>query len=206
MNNWYKYIAVSDLTLIDLLESLLSNKKLILFEEFISLGNYSVLRGIENARGGLVQALTITQPDRAIKRSDVWIITRRSSRYIHIENRFTSDTLKIPLRAVKPALRRVSLINRIDVSDTLDYVIVDGFESEREYFRLSRMNLPGAKKPLSWNRWGNYVRDRLSHLALVRRIDLSAPGTHALAFYSDNSFAPPGVAWAIKVDRELSKI
>lgn len=206
MNNWFKYIAVNDLTLIDILENLLSNKKLILFDEFVSLGNYNVLRGIETAKGVSVQALTITQPNRAIKKSDIWIVMGRNSRYIHTKNRFLSHTLRIPLHAVEPALRRVSLVDRVDITDTLDYVIVERFENEREYFRLLKMSLPEVREPSNWNNWRNYVRDRLSNLALVRRIDLSAPGTRALAFYSDIPFAPPGVAWSIKAGIKQSKI
>jgi len=206
VNNWFKYIAVNDLTLIDILENLLSNKKLILFDEFVSLGNYNVLRGIETAKGVSVQALTITQPNRAIKKSDIWIVMGRNSRYIHTKNRFLSHTLRIPLHAVEPALRRVSLVDRVDITDTLDYVIVERFENEREYFRLLKMSLPEVREPSNWNNWRNYVRDRLSNLALVRRIDLSAPGTRALAFYSDIPFAPPGVAWSIKAGIKQSKI
>ncbi|RLE70469.1 MAG: hypothetical protein DRJ37_06470, partial [Thermoprotei archaeon] len=202
--NWFKYIAVSDLSLIDLLEELLKSSKLLPVSEFLPKYGAEILRGVETARGGKVQALTISRPERAIKREDVWVIRGIQKEFLEVEDRYTKRKLKIPNDAVVPALRRISLIDKIDITNCLDYIVIDRFPNIREFFTTSVMKF---KPPQNfWNKWRPYVKNRLGHLALVRRADLSAPGTCLLAFYSETQMAPPGVAWSIKIDKENAKI
>lgn len=154
------------------------------------------VEGVESRRGK-VQNLTISQVDRAIKKSDVWVIGRVQGRVV-VENRFTQDRLSIPLRALRPALRRVAYVNTLDISDKLDYVVVADFPEVKRFLSA------GVEKMKAysgfWDRWRTYVEDRMSRLALVRRADVSAPGTCLLAFFSRTPFAPPGVAWSINVE------
>jgi tRNA threonylcarbamoyladenosine modification (KEOPS) complex Pcc1 subunit len=204
-DNWFKYIAVSDLSLIDLLEELLSSDRLIALHSLLATLNAEVLRGIETARGGKIQALTITQPGRAIKKEDVWVIEESTENYLKVKDRYIERTLTIPLTSVLHTLRRVALIDKIDVSGDLDYVVINEFPNVKKFLTTGVMTF---KPPQGfWNRWKSYVEERLSYLALVRRADISAPGTCLLAFYSDVPMAPPGVTWSVKVkDREAAKI
>lgn len=201
-SNWFRYIAVSDLNLIDLKDKLLGYDKLIKFNELLEKLNTTVLRGIETARGGKVQGLTISRPDRAIKRNDEWVIDEERSDQIIARNRFTEKKIKIPLNTVKRALRRVSLIDRIDVTDSSDYVLIDSFREEEDYFKHSL----SAVRPEKWETWQKFVKDRMCNLALVRRTDISARRTHALAFFSSNLIAPSGLAWAVKTEDESARI
>lgn len=200
--NWFKYIAVSDLSLIDLADKLLGSNKLIKFKELTGKLNAEVLRGIETARGGKIQGLTISRPYRAIKKNDEWIIAEERGNYIIARNRFTEKEIKIPLNKVMRALRRVSLTDRIDITDSSDYVLIDSFKEEKDYFE----NSLSAVKPEKWETWQKFVKNRMCHLAIVRRTDISARGTHALAFSSSNLIAPSGLAWAIKTEDESAKI
>ena len=201
-SNWFKYIAVSDLSLVDLAEQLLASHTLIRFSDFLLRVNTKVTRGIETARGGKVQILTILRQERAIKKSDEWVVVEKVGDGIIARNRFTGKDIRIPLNAIRPALRRTSLVDKIDVTDELDYVLTNHFEGEEEYFR----NSLSRSKPPNWEKWLKYVNGRLCHLAIVRRADLAAPGTCALAFYSSIPMVPPGISWAIKIEDEDAKI
>lgn len=152
-----------------------------------------------------IQALTITQPGRAIKKEDVWVIEESTENYLKVKDRYIERTLTIPLTSVLHTLRRAVLIDKIDVSGDLDYVVINEFPNVKKFLTTGVMTF---KPPQGfWNRWKSYVEERLSHLALVRRADISAPGTCLLAFYSDVPMAPPGVTWSVKVkDREAAKI
>jgi len=199
VENWFEFIAVGDEIEID---TVLSSDKLIKFSDLIKKLNIKIFEGIESRKGGKVQYLTITRPERAIKRSDIWTITKETQDFILAENRVTGNRVLIPKNSLKPALRRIALVDRIDISNNTDYVIVNGFKDEDKYFILDLEK----GKPKDWNVWRDYVEKRLTHLLILRRGDISASGTCAIAFYSTKPVAPPGVAWAIKCDNETSKI
>lgn len=204
INNWFKYLSVGDPELVGLLENLLKSGRLTTFNSLLTACKAGIVRGVETGRGGKVQALTITRAERAIKREDVWIMRRIDGNSIVIEDRHTKRILKVPLQAARPALRRISLISKIDVTDNLDYVIVNTFPQISEF---TTTVITEFKPPQGfWDRWRSYVEERLSHLVLMRRADLSAPGTRLLAFYSEIPMAPPGVAWSIKISDVDAKI
>lgn len=204
VSNWFSYIAISDLALPDLAEKFFDSDNFITFSDFLQKSNIEIIRGIETSRGGKVQALTISKPEIAIKKSDEWIIKEIDKRSLTVENRFTGKALTIPLSAVHPALRRISQINKIDVSNTPDYVVTNEFSRIEEF----TAGVQARFKPAAgfWNKWKTYVEDRLSSLSLVRRADISAPGTCLLAFYSQEPIAPPGLAWSVKANHEQAKI
>ncbi|MEM2585059.1 MAG: N-6 DNA methylase, partial [Thermoproteota archaeon] len=198
VRNLFPLIAFKNKWLIDFWEDFVqkAGSNLISFRELLDQLDANSVEGVESRRGK-VQNLTISQVDRAIKKSDVWVIGRVQGRVV-VENRFTQDRLSIPLRALRPALRRVAYVNTLDISDKLDYVVVADFPEVKRFLSA------GVEKMKAysgfWDRWRTYVEDRMSRLALVRRADVSAPGTCLLAFFSRTPFAPPGVAWSINVE------
>ena len=204
VSNWFSYIALSDLALPDLVKSLFDSDKITTFKDFLKKFKIEVVEGVESRRGGKIQALTISKPEIAIKKSDEWIIKKIDNSSLTAENRFTGKALTIPLSAVRPALRRISQINKIDISNIPDYVVVNDFPEAKEFIAGAQARF----KPTAgfWNRWKVYIEERMSHLALVRRADISALGTYLLAFYSQESIAPPGLAWSVKANHEQAKI
>lgn len=200
--NWFRYIATKDLSLSDVLDEVLPEEITIQLTRLMSSLNGEIIRGIETSRGVQVQAMTICHPDRAIKKFDEWIMNMVTERALLAKNRFTQAEIEIPLSAVRRALRRVAQIRKIDITNMTDYVIVDNFEQARQYFRQSIQRV----HPPRWSDWREYVEQRMSKLAVVRRGDLSADGTCSLAFYSEHPFAPPGVAWSAKVDDDAAKV
>ncbi len=203
-NNWFKYVAVSNLSLLDVFEQFNKSNKLVSLGQFLAESKIEVLRGVETQRGGKVQALTITRAGRAIKREDVWCLKKLSGVFAEVEHKTSGFMLKIPTSVLHPALRRVSLVDRIDVGNHLDYVVVDDFADADKFLSMSFTKF--KPKRGFWPKWKAYVEKRASHLAIVRRADLSAPRTHLLAFYSIIPMAPPGVAWSLKCGDEDSRI
>jgi hypothetical protein len=206
IRNLFPLIAFKNKWLVDFWEELVqkAGSNLIPFRELLSQSNAEINRGIETSRGGKVQSLTITQADRAIKKSDVWVVRKVQDKVIVVENRFTQEKLNIPHRVLCPALRRVSFVSTMDISDNSDYVVVADFQGIREFLKTGAKGM--RTSPTFWNRWRSYVEGRLSRLALVRRTNISAPGTYLLAFYSSTPFAPPGVAWSVNVSNEQAKL
>ena len=92
-----------------------------------------------------------------------------------VENRFTKQTLNVPLMVCERGLRRFSRTETIDVSNILDLIIVKDFDGIEQVME----NTSNLKK------WRKYVDLRLSHLLVSRRFDISARGTCFLALYSE---------------------
>jgi len=205
-SNWFKFVALNDLSLIDQFDNLVISSKLIPLHELLQMRNSDVLRGIETSKGIKVQPLTISRPERAVKKNDEWVIKEEKKTVVAIQNRHTAKELTIPLKPLRHALRRVSLVKKLNIADDLDYVIAERFKDLKEYNAASIGKQKNRIKETSWRQWKPYIEGRTSKLAITRRADLSAKGTCLLAFYSDTPFAPPGVAWSIKLDDEESKI
>jgi hypothetical protein len=198
IDNWFEYI-LEESYINEIFQELELSEKTVALKEL----GYQIIRGVETARGGKIQALTIAREDRAIKSEDEWIIKKIFSDSILTENRFTKMRLNIDKESLIPALRRVALVNSIDLTCNSDYVIKDTFSTEDEFFRRSISEF----KPTGnfWEKWNNYVEARSCNLAVIRRADISAPGTCLLSFYSKNIFTPPGLGWAIKCSEEEAK-
>lgn len=199
-DNWFKYISVSNLSLIDLFDELTRSKKLI---PLSSINN--IIRGYE-LRGGDVPRLIINRrEDRALRSSDIWILSELKKRFLRFNHRVApSVAFKVPIKAVRKTVRRASGLNKIDITKELDYIIVEKWNAE-EFVRLedaSGVQLSEAKLTSVKNE----IERRLGNVFIVRRMDLSAPHTNALAFFSSIDAAPTKMMWSLKVPDEEGKI
>jgi hypothetical protein len=200
ISNWFKYVSVSDLSLIDLFEKLSKSGKLVTLSSLTKF-----LRGFE-LRGGTVTKLIVnTREDRALKSSDIWLLSKISSKSIEFHHRANPNVkFHIPLKVVRRTLRRPSGVNRIDVTEELDYVVIENWDRS-EFTRFQ--DAIGTKLTDSLLRSIKSDTDRrFGNLFLVRRMNLSAPHTNALAFYSSVEAAPTKLMWSINIPDEQSKI
>jgi len=130
---------------------------------------------------------------RALKKYDRWYAKDIGNRFLSAEDRITKTRIKIPLRSTIPGLRRLSGINKIDITDQLDFVVVSEFEYAKEFFREDAGDmipkLEGRRKS---------AERKLCHIAIGRRFDLSAPGTQAVTYYSSRKMAPANMFLGIK--------
>ncbi|MEA2089236.1 MAG: N-6 DNA methylase, partial [Thermoproteota archaeon] len=124
---------------------------------------------------------------RAIKKVDEWVIKGTSDVNLIVENRFTKEELKVPLKKLQRGLRRPARTDRMDLTQTLDYIITAKF---KEIGKI-------LKNPSAVQKWRKYVQRRLANLIISRRFDISATGTKLITYYS--SIPTVGVdMWSIK--------
>jgi hypothetical protein len=205
--NLFTLIAFKNKWLADYCHQVLINKNTLTLNGFLKkIGrnfNESVMEGAETRKGGKIQRLTIVRTeDRATKKEDAWFVYKIYEQSITAKNRFADNKeVSIPISSLDHALRRVSVINTLDITTSTDIIISSHFSNIERYFP----NAWNKKKTKFWPIWKRYIQDRLCNLAVVRRADISAPGTALLAMYSDTPFVPPGVAWCLKLDKEYSK-
>ena len=82
-------------------------------------------------------------------------------------------------------------MNVIDISNKLDFVVVDKFKDFKTFFE----NKANTEELLA--EWRRYIEDRLCNLAIAWRFDISASGTSVLAYFSSSLFTPTEMMRAV---------
>lgn len=113
-------------------------------------------------------------PFRAIKKVDLWVVKNIDDKFLTIENRFTKEELRVPLKVLDRGLRRPARTNKLDITEILDYIVTVKFDKVEMLL----------KNPSVLKEWSDYVIPRLANLLISRRFDISAPGTTLIAYYS----------------------
>jgi len=129
---------------------------------------------------------------RAMKKHDQWVVAEITEKQVLAENRFTRETMRIPRDAVIHALRRLSGVKTLDLSQTLDLMVVRPFKGCELLFE-SKPNLDDSLRL-----WNQYVESRETNFVFIRRFDLSAPGTILFAHYSPSSFVASKMMYCFK--------
>lgn len=177
------------------------------FKEVLKEINGRIFEGAR-ARSHMIQApigslFILREGKRARKREDFWVVNKESKRVLTAENLVTSSKINIPRKSLHFGLRRLSGTNIIDLSEELDFVLVDSFKGLEDYFMDK--NTKGIVQQMP--NWRKYIEERLSKLAVAFRFDISAKGTSLFAWYSSRPMAGCGVVWNIEgLSEEHAKI
>jgi len=201
--DWYKFIALSDLKLIDTLEEILSSDKLIPLSSLAKayecdLRHYKFMD---------FHGFILNCEEKAKRKSDIWILKEIRENSLIAYHRKLRHRIEIPLNNLGRALRRFSYVNSIDVTQNADYLILKWFDKIKD---MARYVIP-VKKLKNLNpdvvaSWRKKFTDRKAHLLLARRLYLSSPGTCLVAFYSDEPIVGIDL-WSLReLNREDAKI
>jgi hypothetical protein len=208
-DNLFKLIAFKEKNLIKLWFSILDKGrgKLTQFGKYLDKHNISPKEGAalgQILKGGGIGALYINRlVDEGLKKTDVWIVKSIERNYVVAEHRFLKQTLKIPTRALRLSMRRFSGETTIDVSQRLDYMVVDRF-ADVDSFLSCGLNRKTDKGFIS--QWKQYAIKLTGRSLLACHVDVSSSGTSALAYYSAIPAIAPRNIWAIDVEDDASKI
>lgn len=141
--------------------------------------------------------------ERALKNSDVWLKEKVSDETLTAVNRFTKNTIDIPLQSVSPSLRRPSCVDSLDITEKSDFIVTDTFPSVADFFEDAKIMQSFHKNKRSWK---DYIKRRQGSVFFARKFDLSAPGTRLISFFSGVPLVP-GEFWLMRGLRmESSKI
>jgi len=173
-DNLYLFISTYDLKLPALYEQITrrTSESLITFKELL-----------KQKKGGIFEfdyrppfhGAFVVEPFRAIKNVDKWVLRRIDGTNATIENRFTNQTLRVPLKAFIKGLRRPARTEKMEITNILDLIIVEPFDGIELVM----------KNPSNLKKWKKYVEQRLANLVVSRRFDMSATGTRFLAYCSE---------------------
>jgi hypothetical protein len=196
VTNWFRYIALSDLSLYDIMEEILSSKKLAPFE---SIAEARFPPKLQHLRFKKFHGFILREKVRALKEDDAWIVDRIGAKELIVKHRDLDITVRIPLSATGRGLRRISYVDTMNVTDTSDYFITDWFNGIRDMVRplLSHKDLRNFNSHVI-EQWKNKYDSFKTHVLLAQRFDMSAAGTSLVSFYSDEPIIGTNQFWCIR--------
>lgn len=163
------------------------------------------IRGIGSAGYGVMHVhpeASINDPNaHKFGDRDVYVTEQENDDSVVAKHRHTGETFIIPRDHLVPNLRRYSGRQRVNLSDIPEYAILDDdWSGGNRYMSLT-------DEPTIPDKWSERVRSRMGHISLVRRVDLTAPGTHHLAYYSDDKRLYPDMMWVLpEANKEEAKL
>lgn len=136
---------------------------------------------------------------QGLREHDIWIYESEDSDTVTAEHRQISVKVTFQKSHLVPDFRRTPNRAELNVSGYPEYALIEPPEDE-EFFKYTEFeHLP--------RNWKSEVTRRLGRLALLRRVNLTAPGTRHLAYYSDEKRAFHGTLWvATSLTKEQAKI
>lgn len=163
------------------------------------------IRGIGSAGNGVMHVhpeASLNDPN-AYKYSDrdLYVTKREDDDSITAKHRHIGETFIIPREEIVPNLRRYAGQRKINISDIPEYAILNDDWSDADKY------MSFTDEPTIPDKWSNRVDSRLGHISLVRRVDLTAVGTHHLAYYSEDMRLYPDMMWVLpSASQEQSKV
>jgi hypothetical protein len=195
-DNMFRLIATTEPRLIDIWTKLEDKNELTRLHDYLG-DEEKIVRGFEMTLRGIspVSAYTtflIREVGRAVKKHDQWVVKSVDRTLVVAENRFIHTTVRVPIKALIRALRRLSGVKKIDLTENLDFIVIKPFKGCNLLFEGN------IDINVSLSRWREYVESHKTNLVFIRRFDLSAPGTILFAYYSPNDFATSKMMWCFK--------
>ncbi|MDH2901649.1 MAG: N-6 DNA methylase [archaeon] len=199
-SNWFKLIAVRDLELPKFFALITKGSK---FTELSEVAE--TIRGYELMGGEANSLIVNSKEERAIKSSDIWILSKADQKKIKFHYKGSDrPEFVVPLSATRRTLRRPSGVNKIDISHELDYVIVESWDT-RQFDSLREVTSSKLSRSFM-SKFKNDVEQRLGNFFIVRRLNLSAPQTYSLAFYSGIECSPTKLVWSASLPKQQAKL
>jgi hypothetical protein len=207
VDNWFVHVASFDPRVAKQWVSIRSHatQKLLAFKEYLMKRKVDIIRGVETKSSlgfAFYEAFIVKNQKRALKSYDLWFVERVKNKEVVVENRFTNEMIRIPKDKLCHGIRRASGMNTLDLSNVQDYILMAPFVGVERF--LSPESVSSFKNHT--RAWKQYVKSRFGRFLISRRFDLSAVGTHFLAYYSSEPTTGQNL-WSLKeVDKEEAKI
>jgi len=163
--------------------------------------NIKIIRGYEPIIKNILNAIFIVRPinKSRIGRSQL-ILLKEFKDSLVFELKGTPLRKKISKDIVCKGLKTSSYLNQISVDPISDFLILDNYEGSRKIEKII------IDQNINYGIIQKNAFTRLTNLVISRKFNLIAPGTKAIAFFSEEGIVPGKAFWSIICDIELSKI
>jgi hypothetical protein len=190
-DNLFAPFAVQNPELVQILSDVLKSPKVTRIEDL----EPGIIRGAQAGAydpRGYNPEMTIHAPNPyKYGNKDMWVLSEEKNDSINAKHRLSGDEFEIPRENVVPNMRRFTGRWKADLSDLNEYAVTKRFDEFDKFESLTK------EDDIPVEAWESRVNSRLSHIALMRRGDIAAPGTAHMAFYSDSDRLWPGTMWVL---------
>lgn len=190
-DNLFAPFAVQNPELLSILEEILDSEKVITLENL----EPGIIRGAQAGAydpRGYNPEMTIHSPDAyTFGKKDVWVLDDENDDTLVARHRLTGDTFDIPRNHVVRNMRRFTGQWKANLSDLDEYAVTKRFD---DFDRFESLTM---EDDIPVEAWESRVESRMAHITVMRRGDISAPGTAHLAYYSNERRLWPGTMWVL---------
>ena len=190
-DNLFAPFAIQNPELVQALESILDSTKITQIKDL----DPGLIRGAQAGAydpRGYNPEMTIHSPDAyKFGNKDVWVLDDLTESTITGRHRLTGDTFEIPRENVVQNMRRFTGQRKADLSNLKEYAVVERFDEFDRFESLTK------EDDIPVEAWASRVNSRLAHIAVMRRANISAPGTSHLAYFSEDRRLWPGTMWVL---------
>jgi hypothetical protein len=158
----------------------------------------SITRGLNPAKRNVIKAIYAVRPihpDRL--RQSPLVIERETQNTVIV--RFANQQLKIPRSAVRFGLKTHAYIPKMDITECCDWFICQRFKG----FETVELVLVGTD--VDFDALNRQAEAKAAHLVVGYRLNLAAPGTKLLAFYSREKVVAQQAFSSLHADPETAK-
>jgi predicted RNA methylase len=152
---------------------------------------------------GLTEIVFITRPLEESRVGRAFMtLSKESEDVIKAKVKVLEREITIKKSILFPALRTITGVKTMDITNKFDYVILEPYEDFDMILKLSRWKM----KTFDWKFFKTNVEKEKGHLIIPRRIRLDSDNTHLLSFISKQEFIPGTLTWIVKIPFEDAKI
>ncbi|KXA95445.1 hypothetical protein AKJ37_06835, partial [candidate division MSBL1 archaeon SCGC-AAA259I09] len=136
--NMFRQISLSDYDLIELWDELSKNTIMDTLESL----NPDILRGPEHRyQGGRYSQMSLlASEERLLKKGDLWKIEKNKNEILKAKHKHTNTILNIPKSSTYPNLRRISGVEKFDVSGLNEFIVHSDFSGSRKFLDLGNIS------------------------------------------------------------------
>ncbi|MFX0062516.1 MAG: class I SAM-dependent DNA methyltransferase, partial [Candidatus Hermodarchaeota archaeon] len=204
-NNFFKFLALYSRKLEDLWSDISQTDLLEKLDPERGDGRVKIrAKGTPTPTGISFEKISINSPSSpsSVLRGDNWVLESIKGSKIQVRHRKSNTILDLEKSAFIPHFRRCPYRNKLDVSDLDEYVVRKPSGTVfGEFLKLSEI------KQIDWDKWQTFLDKGTSHLGFVDRLDISAPGSSLLSWYSDIPRAwariPSSIGGISKIESKL---
>jgi len=182
------------------------------FQKVANSGGFELFAYELRIKGGKYygfSALSISGSESRMKKNtDILVYVDETEKTIRARNRFTNEIFSFPKKAICRQLRRLSEIDRIDISDDKECVVCRYYD-ELPHVLLKIYSAEMARKfgQRIRQEWEKKVNHGMSSFVFTRKVDLSAAGTRLLSLFSEEPLFLSADSWGMRnLSPEDSKI
>ncbi|MHA1150845.1 MAG: HsdM family class I SAM-dependent methyltransferase [Promethearchaeota archaeon] len=160
--------------------------------------------GLHTSPKGLSQLVFITDPLNGTRTTRSFLLfEKKDKEYVYFRVKGQEKIYQVNNTRVKKALRTMTGLKTMDITDLNDYLIIGDYEGFNEILQLSNYK---DKNGFSWDIVKQKAQNKETHLSLFRRFSPYSKKIHLLSFFSEKPFIPSDSMKILKCENKKSAL